>query len=78
MAGGLITLSHKKRGIADLKFVKVKNKSVPEICTVYERKNQLKNGYIEMGKENLFFAEMCLKADNDALSVCEEKLTECE
>ena len=74
----MITLSHRKRGIADLKFVKVKNKSVPEICTVYERKNLLKNGYIKMSDENLFLAEMCLKADNEALSVCEEKLTESE
>lgn len=74
----MITLSHRKRGIADLKFVKVKNKSVPEICTVYERKNLLKNGYIKMSEENLFLAEMCLKADNEALSVCEEKLTESE
>ena len=74
----MITLSHRKRGIADLKFVKVKNKSVPEICTVYERKNLLRNGYIKMSGENLFLAEMCLKADNEALSVCAEKLTESE
>ena len=74
----MITLSHKKKGIADLKFIKSKNKSVPEICTVYERKNLLKNGYIKMSKENTFLAEMCLKSDNEALSVCEEKLTECE
>ena len=71
-------MSHRKRGIADLKFIKSKNKSVPEICTVYERENLLKKGYKVMARENLFLAEMCLKADNDALSVCEEKLTECE
>ena len=74
----MITLLHIKRGTADLKFVKCKNKSVPEICTVYERKNLLKSGYKSMAKENLFLAEMCLKTDNEALSVCEEKLTECE
>ena len=74
----MITLSHKRRGIADLKFVKSENKSVPEICTVYERKNLLKDGYKRAGKTNLFLAEMCLEADNEALSVCEEKLTECE
>ena len=74
----MITLSHRKRGIADFKFVKSKNKSVPEICTVYKRKNLLKNGYKAMASKNLFLAEMCLKADNEALSVCEEKLTECE
>ena len=71
-------MSHKKRGIADLKFVKSENKSVPEICTVYKRKNLLKDGYKETGKVNLFLAEMCLEADNEVLSACEEKLTECE
>jgi len=74
----MITLSHKKRGIAGLKFVKSENKSVPEICAVYERKNLLKDGYKKTAKVNLFLAEMCLEADNGALSVCEEKLTECE
>lgn len=74
----MITLSHKKKGNAHLKFFKNKNKSVPEICTVYERENLLKNGYKMMAEENLFIARMCLKADNEALSVCEEKLTECE
>ena len=71
-------MSHKKRGIADLKFVKSENKSVPEICTVYERKNLLKDGYKSAAKINAFLAEMCLEADNEALSACEEKLTECE
>ena len=71
-------MSHKKRGIADLKFVKSENKSVPEICTVYKRKNLLKDGYISMSEINLDIAAMCFAADNEALSACEEKLTECE
>ena len=71
-------MSHRKRGIADFKFVKSENKSVPEICAVYERKNLLKSGYKGTAEINLFLAEMCLEADNEALSACEEKLTECE
>ena len=71
-------MSHKKRGIADLKFVKSENRSVPEIYAVYKRKNLLKYGYKKTAKINLFLARMCLEADNEALSVCEEKLTECE
>ncbi|HAL63018.1 MAG TPA: hypothetical protein DCO93_01080 [Clostridiales bacterium] len=74
----MITLSHRKRGVADLKFIKSENKSVPEICAVYKRKNLLKDGYKKTAKTNLFLAEMCLEADNEALSACEEKLTECE
>ena len=71
-------MSHRKRGIADLKFIKSENKSVPEICAVYKRKNLLKDGYKKAAKVNLFIAEMCLEADNEVLSACEEKLTECE
>ena len=39
---------------------------------------QLENGYKEMADINLEIAEMCLEADNESLSLCEEKLTECE
>jgi CopG family transcriptional regulator/antitoxin EndoAI len=42
------------------------------------RKNKLKKGYLEMAQINCAYAEMCLNADNQALSVCEEKLSECE
>ena len=38
----------------------------------------LENGYKEMADINLEIAEMCLEADNESLSLCEEKLTECE
>ncbi len=40
--------------------------------------NQLAKGYKEMAEINLEIAQMCLKADNESLSRCEEKLTECE
>jgi len=38
----------------------------------------LKKGYGEAAKYNLEYAEMCLCADNQALTVCEEKLSESE
>ena len=63
-------MSHRKRGVADLKFIKSENKSVPEICAVYKRNNLLKDGYKKTAKTNLFLAEMCLEADNEALSAC--------
>ena len=39
---------------------------------------QLEKGYKEMANINLEIAQMCLEADNESLSLCEEKLTECE
>ena len=39
---------------------------------------QLEKGYKEMSEINLELAQMCLEADNESLSLCEEKLTECE
>ncbi|MBQ2897324.1 MAG: hypothetical protein IJE46_03255 [Clostridia bacterium] len=38
----------------------------------------LKKGYGEAAVFNLDYAEMCLCADNEALTVCEEKLSESE
>ncbi len=38
----------------------------------------LKKGYTEMSEINLEEANNGLKSDNDALRICEEKLTECE
>lgn len=38
----------------------------------------LAEGYAAMSEINLEEAELCLGSDNDALRVCEEKLTECE
>ena len=42
------------------------------------KKNELKVGYLKMGDINLGFAKMCLEADEDALKVTEQYLTECE
>ncbi len=39
---------------------------------------KLKDGYKEMADINLEIAQMCVEADNESLSLCEEKLTECE
>ena len=39
---------------------------------------ELEKGYKEMSDINLELAQMCLEADNESLSLCEEKLTECE
>lgn len=39
---------------------------------------KLKKGYNEMAFINLSLAEMSLESDNESLSKCEEKLTECE
>lgn len=41
-------------------------------------REQLKKGYKEMAEINLELAQTCLEADNESLSLCEEKLTECE
>ena len=38
----------------------------------------LKEGYGEAAEFNAEYAEMCLCADNQALTVCEEKLSESE
>ncbi len=50
----------------------VKNKDRNEL------RKQLEKGYKEMAQINLDLAQMCLEADNESLSLCEEKLTECE
>ena len=39
---------------------------------------ELEKGYKEMADINLELAQMCFEADNESLSLCEEKLTECE
>ena len=39
---------------------------------------ELEKGYKEMADINLELAQMCLEADNESLSLCKEKLTECE
>ncbi len=71
-------MSQLKKVISGLTFDKSKNKSIPEIYKIYERNKLLKQGYREMASLNLSLAQMCFETDNEALSVCEEKLTECE
>ena len=46
-------------------------------CKKINIKN-LKDGYGEAAEFNREYAEMCLCADNQALTVCEEKLSESE
>lgn len=45
-------------------------------CTVSEE--QLKAGYLAMGKTNLGLAKMCLEADEEAADIVEQHLTESE
>ncbi len=71
-------MSQLKKVMSGLSFNKDKNKSLPEIYDVYKRGELLKQGYKEMASLNLTLAQVCFEADNEGLSVCEEKLTECE
>ncbi len=71
-------MSHLKKAMSGLKFDRVKNKSLHVIYEKCKRDNQLKQGYRKMASLNLSLARMCFEADSEALSVCEEKLTECE
>lgn len=48
------------------------DKSIEDITAALMR------GYAEMSEINLEEAELCLGSDNEALSICEENLTECE
>ena len=57
---------------------KNKNKSLSGIYKAEKRNELLKQGYKEMASLNLTLARVYFEADNEALSVCEEKLTECE
>ena len=71
-------MSQLKKVVSGLTFDKKKNKKLPKICNDFIRKELLKQGYKEMASLNLTLARVCFEADNEALSVCEEKLTECE
>ena len=71
-------MSQLKKVMSGLTFDKKKNTPIQIMRKRYERDNQLKQGYKEMASLNLTLAQMCFEADNEALSVCEEKLTECE
>ncbi|MDD6735036.1 MAG: hypothetical protein PUE13_01845 [Clostridiales bacterium] len=71
-------MSQLKKVMSGMKFDKVRNKSLREIYERCKRDNQLKRGYREMASLNLSLAQMCFESDSQALSACEEKLTECE
>ena len=71
-------MSQLKKVVSGLTLDKEKNKKLSKIHEDFERKELLKQGYKEMASLNLSLAQMCFEADNDALSCCEEKLTECE
>lgn len=43
-----------------------------------DMEKDLITGYMEMSQINLEEANFCSQADNEALEVCEERLTECE
>ena len=71
-------MSQLKKVMSGFCFKKDKNKSLSKIYEVIKRNKSLKQGYKEMASLNLTLAQVCFETDNEALSVCEEKLTECE
>ena len=71
-------MSQLKKVVSGLTFDKNKNKKLPKIHKRFKREDLLKQGYKEMASLNLTLTQMCFEADSEALSVCEEKLTECE
>ena len=71
-------MSQLKKVVSGLTLDKEKNKKLSKIRKGFKRKELLKQGYKEMASLNLTLARVCFEADNEALSVCEEKLTECE
>ena len=71
-------MSQLKKVVSGLTFDKIKNKNLPKIHKRFQKGELLKQGYKEMASLNLTLAQMCFDADNQALSCCEEKLTECE
>ncbi len=71
-------MSQLKKVMSGLTFDKKKNKSLPKIYHAFKAEKELKQGYKEMASLNLSLARMCFESDNEALSCCEEKLTECE
>ena len=71
-------MSQLKKVVSGLTFDKNEKEKLSRIHKRFERKDLLKQGYKEMASLNLTLVQMCFEADNEALSVCEEKLTECE
>lgn len=71
-------MSQLKKVTSGLTLKKEKCQSLKKILTRFEQDRILEQGYKEMASLNLTLAQMCFEADNDALSCCEEKLTESE
>ena len=71
-------MSQLKKVTSGLTLKKENYQSLKRIQERFLRGNSLKQGYKEMASLNLTLAQMCFDADNQALSCCEEKLTECE
>ena len=71
-------MSQLKKVTSGLTLKKEKCQSFKRIYQKFLRDKSLKQGYKEMASLNLTLAQMCLEQDNEALSLCEEKLTECE
>lgn len=71
-------MSQLKKVTSGLTFNKKRCPSFGKIYKKFLRDNSLKQGYKEMASLNLTLAQMCFDADNQVLSCCEEKLTECE
>lgn len=71
-------MSQLKKVTSGLTLNKKRCRSFEKIYKRFLRNKSLKQGYKEMASLNLTLAQMCFDADNQALSCCEEKLTECE
>ena len=71
-------MSQLKKVTSGLTLKKEESQSFKKVYNRYLREESLKQGYKEMASLNLTLAQMCLTQDNEALYVCEEKLTECE
>lgn len=71
--GGLITLSLQKLSVRG-NMRGPKGKTLVRVIM----RCRLARGYRCAGRVNLLLSEQAVAADNDALSVCEQKLTECE
>ena len=71
-------MSQLKKVTSGLTLKEEKCQSFKKILKRFEQDRTLEQGYKEMASLNLTLAQMCFEADNDALSCCEEKLTESE
>ena len=71
-------MSQLKKVTSGLTLKKERCQSFKKAYSQYLRDKSLKQGYKEMASLNLTLAQMCFDADNEALILCEEKLTECE